>query len=107
MVRSPACLDGVNKIENDRDFLDAHAGGRLVEQKHLRPERDQDRDFQLALVAVRQQPRARIAARGQAGLAQNVVGFRDQFGVLFPGMDQIEPGAATGFAPRAGRFRAR
>ena len=54
----------LDQIEDGRDFVEAHAGSRLVEHQHPRLERQQDRDFELALVAMRQRrrPEARRAA---------------------------------------------
>ena len=85
----------MNEVEHDRHLVDTHAGSRLVEQKDLRLERDQDGDFELALIAVRQEDRAHVTTSGQADLTKDIVGFLDQLGVLPPGVDQIEAGAAA------------
>jgi len=52
LVATPA--DGGDDVEDGRDLVDAHAGGRLVEHEDVGLERQQDRDLELALVAVRQ-----------------------------------------------------
>src|SRR3954466_13945403 len=51
------CLDVADEIEDDRHFVDAHAGGGLVEHEYFRLEREQDRDLELALVTVRKRRR--------------------------------------------------
>src|SRR4051812_29244682 len=58
-------LDVTDEVEDHRHLVDAHAGRRLVEHKHLGLEREQDGDLELALVAVRERGRDRIALRGE------------------------------------------
>ena len=50
-------LDLLDQVEDRRDFVEAHAGGRLVEHQDARLERQQDRHFELALIAMRQRRR--------------------------------------------------
>ena len=50
-----------DQVEHDRNLVDAHAGGRLVEHVDLRLERHHHRDLELALVAVRQRGGLRVA----------------------------------------------
>ena len=52
-----------DQVEHDRHLVDAHAGGRLVEHEDLRLERDHQRDFELALVAMRAARRPRLSRR--------------------------------------------
>ena len=42
-----------DQIEHDGDFVDAHAGGRFVEHEDIGLQRHHQRDFELALIAVR------------------------------------------------------
>jgi hypothetical protein len=56
-----AFLDGSDDGQHGRHLVDAHAGGRLVEHEDVGLERQQDRDLELALVAVR-----RVAATASA-----------------------------------------
>jgi hypothetical protein len=52
MVLVLSGLEFGDQVEHHRRLVDAHAGGRLVEHVDLRLHRHQERNFQLALVAV-------------------------------------------------------
>jgi hypothetical protein len=52
--RSLAALSAADQVQDHRHLVHAHAGGGFVEHEHLGVQRDQQRHFQLALVAVRQ-----------------------------------------------------
>ena len=58
------------RLEIDREQLGAlvarHAGGRLVEQQHLRPGRERERDLEQALAAVGKLARRRGSSRRRA-----------------------------------------
>ena len=76
--------------------------------KNSRLEREQDRDFELALIAVRQRGRrADRDARVRPTWREHVVGLLDQLGDARARCDEIEADAAAGFAPQAAHFRAR
>ena len=45
---------GVERVEDDVALGARHAGGRLVEQQHVRPEAERDRELDEALPPVRQ-----------------------------------------------------
>ena len=88
-------LDGLDEIEDDRHLVDTHARGRLVEQKHQRLERDQDGDFELALIAVRQETGdACSAARPSRPDASTSSASSISSRWLLPRAHQIKPGAA-------------
>ena len=52
-----------DEVEHDRNLVDAHARGRLVEHQNVGLERHHHRDFEFALVAMRQRGGA-LAPRG-------------------------------------------
>ena len=54
MVLVVVALQFGDEIEHDGHLVDAHAGRRLVEHQDVRLQRHHHRDFELALVAVRQ-----------------------------------------------------
>ena len=54
MVLVASLLELRDQVEHHRHLVDAHAGGGLVEHEDLGLERHQQRDLELALVAVRQ-----------------------------------------------------
>src|SRR5437764_5825287 len=68
--------DGVfrrDALDQRRDLVDvlvAHAGHRLVQQHHLRIERERRRDLQRALAPLRHLDRQRVAKLATAGIAQ-------------------------------------
>ena len=68
-------------LEHFAAFFLRHAGGRLVEQQHLRPGGERQRDLEQALTSVRQFARDLIAAVAQLQLAQDFVGLVDRFAV--------------------------
>ena len=45
-------LEFCNEVEHHGHFIDAHAGGRLVEHENLRLQRHHQRDLEFALVAM-------------------------------------------------------
>ncbi len=58
-------------------FLARHAGRRFVEQQHLRPRRERERDLEQALLAVGQFARRPVADRSELQRGENVVGLVD------------------------------
>jgi hypothetical protein len=77
-------LDVVNQIEHHRHFVHAHARSRLVEHEDVRFERQQDRYFELALVAVREGGGQFVAAFGQCRDMEEILGLLDQFDMAGP-----------------------
>ena len=67
-----------DQVEHDRNLVDAHAGGRLVEHEDAGLERHHHRHFELALVAVRQRGGALVALRFEADALQRGIGAFDQ-----------------------------
>ena len=96
-MASAALLDVLDEFEHRRHLVDAHAGGRLVEHEDLRLHGDQKRDFELALVAVRQGFRRDVwrlsASRTRSRI---VLGLLDQIapGVPHLNSDPARVGAA-------------
>src|SRR6185503_15176474 len=88
-------LDGADQVEDHRHFVDAHARGRLVEHEHFRLEREQDRHFELALVAVRQRRRGEVRLVGQRDALEEVARAAGQLDVRAPHGQQVlaRPGA--------------
>ena len=60
--------DPLDQLRDAVDVLVAHAGGRLVEQQHLRIERQRGRDLQRALAAIGQFDRRPVDDIGQADI---------------------------------------
>jgi len=58
-------LQRTDQLDHARGLLGTHTGERLVEQQHLRIGRERHRDFELALLTVRQHRRARRLASPQ------------------------------------------
>ena len=69
-------LEPRDEIEHHRNLVDAHAGRRLVEHENRRLERHHHRDFELALIAMRQRGRERVAPAEQADRIEHGVGAR-------------------------------
>ena len=87
--------------EQFRALLARHAGRRLVEQQHLRPGRQRQRDFEKALLAVGQFARRAVANRAELQRGENVVSLVDlvAVGVELPPPDAR--GAACARIPQA------
>ena len=60
----------------------AHARGGLIEQQHLRPAGERQRDFELALAAVAEVPNRGAEHVGKANLRRNLVGLHMHRGAL-------------------------
>ena len=85
-----ARLQPADQFEDDRHFVDAHARSRFVEHQYLRLQRHQDRDFELAFVAVRQLGRDIVAPAGQADFFEITVGLLDQVASAAPHGEHVE-----------------
>src|SRR5260370_3482019 len=71
----PARPDPLDELDDRGHLLERHPRGRLVEQQHLRLEREQDAQLELALLAVGQRPGRRAPLTlEQHGLAPAVRG---------------------------------
>ena len=70
MVLVCVALQVGDQIEHDGHFVDAHAGGRLVEHQDVGLQRHHHRDFELALIAMRQRGDRRAGAGGKADARQ-------------------------------------
>ena len=84
MIFARVALQRGDQVEQDRHLVHAHAGGRLVEHEDRRLERDHQRDFQLALIAVRQRGRRNVAPVAERDALEHGVGARDQLAVAHP-----------------------
>jgi len=71
---------GLDQVEQHGHFVDAHAGGGLVEHEDVGLQRQQDGDLELALVAVAEGCGRRLGAWGEADLLQIVHGAIDKVG---------------------------
>src|SRR5271166_3820799 len=72
-------LQPCDEVEHHRNLVDAHARGRLVEHVDLRLERHHHRDLELALVAVWQRRRQRVALAGEPDRFEHRVGPPHEF----------------------------
>ena len=72
-------LQLLDEVEHDGDFVDAHAGGGFVEQEHVGLQREQDGDFEFALVAVVEGGGAGSGAGGQVDAVEAGVGAIGEF----------------------------
>ena len=95
-MRVPALLDVVDEVEHRRHLVDAHAGGRLVEHEDLRLHGDQNRDFELALVAMRKGLRRDVALVGErARVRRTLSALLDQIAVgVFHTLNSDQPAPA-------------
>ena len=85
MVLPASRFSSRDEVEHDGDFVDAHAGGRLVEHQDVRLQRHHHRDFELALVAVRQRGDGRGGAPGKPDPRQRRLRRRDDIAARAPG----------------------
>ena len=85
-TRSMSCSMNRTVISRDRPAMAAnnsllsslrHAGRRLVEQQHLRPRRQRQRDLEQALLAIGEFARRPMADRRQRQLRKNLIGLVD------------------------------
>src|SRR6185295_7067170 len=90
-----ARLDVADEIEDHRHFVDAHAGGRLVEHEHFGLEREQDRHLELALVAVRQRGSRDLRLAGERDALEIAARPLDQLDVRAPRRQQVLAGAGA------------
>src|SRR5215203_1044406 len=86
-----ALLDLGDEVEDGRHLVDAHAGRRLVEHEHLRLQRQEQRDLELALVAVREGLRGELAAVGEAHLLEDRLGLVDEVAPVAPQRQRRPP----------------
>src|SRR4051812_2462445 len=63
-------------------FLARHAGGGLIEQQHLRPGRQRQRDFEKPLLAVGELPRLPRADRTERQLFEHRIGLVDRCAII-------------------------
>ena len=63
--------DALDQRADAVDVLVTHAGGRLVEQQHLRIERERGGDLQRALAAVGQLDRGDVGECGEADIGRS------------------------------------
>ena len=68
--------NGGDQRVHARGLFRAHAGGRLVEQQHLRLAGERQRDFELALAAVAEVAHRGAEHVGEADLRRDLVGLR-------------------------------
>ena len=89
-------LEPRDEIEDDRNLIDAHARGRLVEHEDRGLERHHHRDFELALIAVRQRRGERVAPVEEADRIEHGVGARDEIGARAPRPAHVVVNAGLG-----------
>src|SRR4051812_23952578 len=77
-------LDLLDQVQDRRHLVDAHPGGRLVEHEHLGLQRHQERNLELALVAVRQRLRRERAPVREAHLLEDGLRFLDEIAAVAP-----------------------
>ena len=87
-------LQPADQVEHDRHLVDAHPGGRLVEHEDLGLQRHHQRDFELALVAMRERRCGDAAAAAEGDLIEDRIGPRDQVAPRHPRTEQVVMGAA-------------
>jgi hypothetical protein len=83
-------LQPADQVEDDGRLGRVHAGRGLVEHEHLRLQRHQHRDLQLALVAVRQVGHELVLLVLQRDGGQDAVGALHQRLVVAPDAPQVE-----------------
>ena len=91
-----SCLSLRDQVEHHGHLIDAHAGGRLVEHEDLWLERHHQRDFELALVAMRQRGRRHAAPAAERDAVEDGVGARDQVAARHPRPQHVVMHAACG-----------
>ena len=95
-MRSPCAADLLDEIEDDGHLVHAHPGGRFVEHEDVRFQRKQDRNLQLALIAVAEHGGGQPRALGQAHALQAGDGARGQLGTVGGEAEQMQADPGSG-----------
>lgn len=99
----PVFLERADQVEDHRRLGRVHAGRRFVEHEDLRFERHQERDFELALVAVGQACDRRMLLGLERDLGQDRIGALGQRAMIAPDAPEIEPAPVRALARRLHR----